>query len=96
MSAPRKDPVSPVKQHILVAMALSFLACEAAPPVPPPEPDHLVKDIAKLNADLLACMQRENDRLRQDRDDLEAKIRIALVEAAVLASEAPKKPRRQP
>ena len=85
-----------MKYYVLIVTALLFLCCEAAPPAAPPEPDHLAEDIAKLNADYLACMRRENERLRQEVDDLDAKIRIALEEAAVLASQPPKRSKKQP
>lgn len=81
-------------RSILLVVAWSLVGYDATPPAPPPEPDHLAEDIAKLNAELLACMQRENARLQQERDDLDAKIRVALEEAAVLASEAQRNPRK--
>jgi hypothetical protein len=81
-----------VKQYVLALGACLFLGCESAPPGPPPEPDHLAADIAQLNADLLACMRRENDRLREEKAELDARINAAIVEATVLATK-PTKPR---
>lgn len=92
-----KDQSSPVKQWISAVLACWIPGCQAAsPPEPPPEPDHLVADIAKVNAELLACMQRENDRLREERNELGAKIRAVREEASVLAGTPPRKPKRQP
>lgn len=88
-----------MKQYILLPMALLFLCCESTPPEPPeppPEPDHLAADIAELNAAYLACMNRENERLRADIAVLDVKIAAKLEEAAALVSAQTRKPRKQP
>lgn len=83
-----------MKRVAVVVAAWSVFGCEATPPVPPPEPDHLAADIAKLDSDLLACMQRENDRLRAERDELDTKIAAARREAyELLAGATAKKPK---
>jgi len=91
-----------VKQYVLVVGAWLLLGCESAPPPPPPAPaePNLAAAIAELNADLLACMRRENDRLREEKVALDAKINAAIEEAATLqaaalASAQPRKPKRE-
>lgn len=70
-----------------------FFGCESAPlPPAPPEPN-LAAAIAELNADLLACMRRENDRLREEKAALDAKIAAKVVEAEELAKTLSKTPK---
>jgi hypothetical protein len=82
---------SGMKQWIPAVLTWSLLGCQAAPPEPPPEPDHLVADIAKLGSDLLACEQRENVLLHEKKDDLDAKIAAAKAEALELLARAPQR-----
>lgn len=81
-----------MKQYVLVIGAWLFFGCESAQPLPAPAEPNLAAAIAELNADLLACMQRENDRLREEKAALDAKIAAALDEAAALATK-PTRPR---
>ena len=89
-----------MKQYVLVVGAWLLLGCESAPPPPAPAEPNLAAAIAELNADLLACMRRENDRLREEKVAIDAKINAAIEEAATLqaaalASAQPRKPKRE-
>lgn len=78
----------------LVAItALLFFGCEAAPPPPAPAEPSLAASIAELNANYVACMRRENDRLRQEKLALDAKIAAKVVEAEDLAKTLSKTPK---
>lgn len=80
-----------MKQLTLAILAWALLGCEAPPIVPPPEPSHLAEDIAKLNADFLACMRRENELLREKKAELDVEINKAIEEARTLTLEESKK-----
>jgi len=80
-----------MKQLMLAILAWSLLGCEAPPIAPSPEPSHLAEDVAKLNADFLACLQRENELLREKKVALDVEIGKAIEEARALTREASKK-----
>lgn len=66
--------MSTLKQWLPAVLALSFLGCQAAQPEPPPEPDHLLEDVTRLGAELHACQEAEQARLRKEAATLDVEI----------------------
>ena len=88
-----------MKQLALMSLTWGLCGCEAAPPpAPEPELDSLEADISEISKELLACEQRENDRLRAELTALDVDIAKARQEAAelLLTSGPNRKPKRKP
>lgn len=66
-----------MKQWVPAVLAWSLLGCEAAPPEPTPVPDHLVEDVKRLGADLLACREAERERLQKEKAALDLELAAA-------------------
>lgn len=74
--------MAPLKQWVPAILAWSLLGCQTAPPEPAPEPDHLVEDVQRLGAELLACRQAEHERLLKEAAALDVELAKAKTEIA--------------
>lgn len=63
-----------MKRWMPTVLVWSLLGCQAAPPEPPPVPDHLLEDVAQLGADLRACREAERARLEKEKSELDVEI----------------------